>query len=229
MKQYSLLLLSGGIGTRMQQSIPKQHLLLFGRPIIIHSIERINKIPEIEKIVITCSKNHIDDLKEMIDNYNFTKEILIIEGGITRQDSVLKGLTKITTDSVIIHEAARPFVRQNEFEKLIETKEENVSFGINIPFTVLKKKNNFISESLIRSNLINIQLPQKFDTESLKKGHNKAVELGKEYTEDASLSLDLLDKEIKIIEGTEFNIKITTPIDYKIAEIIYKHYILNEE
>jgi 2-C-methyl-D-erythritol 4-phosphate cytidylyltransferase len=229
MKQYSLLLLSGGLGTRMQQNIPKQHLLLFGRPIIIHSMERINKIPEIEKIVITCNKNYIDDLKVMLDNYNFTKEIVIVEGGRTRQESVLKGLSKITTNSVIIHEAARPFVRQKEFENLIKAKEKNVSFGINIPFTVLKGKNNFISESLTRSDLVNIQLPQKFDTEPLKKAHNRAVELGKEYTEDACLSLDLIDGEIKILKGTEFNIKITTPIDYKIAEVIYKHYILNEE
>lgn len=228
MEQYSLLLLSGGIGTRMQQSIPKQHMLLFGRPIIIHSIERINKIPEIKRIIITCNKDHINDLKVMIDNYNFTKQIIIIEGGKTRQESVAKGLSEITTNSLIIHEAARPFVRKEEFEELITTKEKNVSFGIDIPFTVLKRKDNFINETLTRSSLVNIQLPQKFDTNSLKKAHLKAIELGKKYTEDASLCIDLFNEEIKILKGTEFNIKITRPIDYKIAEIIYKEYILNE-
>jgi 2-C-methyl-D-erythritol 4-phosphate cytidylyltransferase len=229
MEKNSLLLLSGGIGARMQKSIPKQHLLLFGRPIIIHSLERIDKLVDIDKVVITCNKSHINDLKEMTDKYGFKKEIIIIEGGKTRQESVYKGLLKINTPSVIIHEAARPFVRLKEFQNLIDSKEKNITYGINIPYTVLKKKGGFIVENLNRSNLINIQLPQKFNTEELKLSHINAIENKKEYTEDTSLILDTLKEKIKILEGTEFNIKITNPIDYKIAEIIYKDYILNEE
>jgi len=229
MKKNSVLLLSGGIGARMQKSIPKQHLLLFGRPIIIHSLERIDKLVDIDKIVITCNKNHIDDLKEMTKMYGFKNEIIIIEGGKSRQESVQKGLMEINTPSVLIHEAARPFVRLKEFEKLIDSKEQNITYGVDIPYTVLMRKGDFITENLNRSSLINIQLPQKFNTLKLKRAHLEAIQNKKTFTEDTSLLLDFFGKKIKIFKGTEFNIKITNPIDYKIAEIIYKDYIINEE
>ncbi len=228
MKKHSLLLLSGGIGTRMQQDIPKQHLLLFGRPIIIHTLERVDKIEEIGEIIITCPKQYIEELENMIINYNLNKSIKIIQGGNTRQESVFKGLTEINNNSVIIHEAARPFVKLADFENLINSEYSNISYGLDIPFTVLKKKDDYISENLNRSELVNIQLPQKFNAEELKQAHIKAKEEGTTFTEDASLLLKYSNSKVNIINGSDYNIKITTPVDYKIAEIIYKDYILNE-
>jgi|LGVF01.2.fsa_nt_gb 2-C-methyl-D-erythritol 4-phosphate cytidylyltransferase len=228
MKKYSLLLLSGGIGTRMQQELPKQHLLLFGRPIIIHTLERIDELEDIEDIIITCPKQYIGELDKMIDNYNLKKNYIIIEGGKTRQESVFKGLSRINTESIIIHEAARPFVKIEEFKYLIDSEGENVSLGLDIPFTVLKTKDGVISENLNRSELVNIQLPQKFNTSELKEAHQKAIDLGEEFTEDASLLLKYSNSTVRVIKGSDYNIKITTPVDYKIAEIIYKDYILNE-
>lgn len=221
----SLILLAGGKGTRMYQQTPKQYLLLAGKPVIVHSLERIEQIEEISDVIIVCSKEYINLLKEYISSYGLKKNIIFTDAGNTRQESVYNGLKLVKTKSVIIHEAARPFVKKNEFEKLINHEEENITFGIDIPFTVLKA-NEYVQEILIRKELINVQLPQKFNTNSLLLAHKMAINDQLLFTEDASLLHHYELGHVKVLKGSTYNLKITEPIDLLIGEIIYKEYIL---
>lgn len=225
---YSLILLAGGQGSRMKNSIPKQHLLLYGKPIIVHVLERIDGLEQINEIIITCPKSYLDKTKEIIDSYGLTKKIIYTEGGSTRQESTYNALQLVSCPQVIIHEAARPFVKRSDFEKLIELEDECATYAIDIPFTVLQG-NEYIEKLLNRSELLNIQLPQKFNTKKLLEAHKAAKQNNKNYTEDVSLFYDFTREKVKVIEGTEYNIKITKPIDMKIAEIIYKDYIIGED
>lgn len=221
---YSLILLSGGTGSRMKQDIPKQYLMLAGKPVILHTLERIDAIKEISEIVIVCTNDYIEVIKDMLKQYNVKTEVKFAKGGKTRQESVKAGLEQVSSECVILHEAARPFVLEQDFIRLIDEPCENAMFGTPIPFTVLKG-HEFIEGNLNRSELVNVQLPQKFNTELLKNAHEQAQKDNLIFTEDAGMLYHYYpETKIKICEGMDYNIKLTTPTDLVIAEIIYKEY-----
>ncbi len=221
---YSAILLAGGKGKRMQQSIPKQYLLLAGKPVIIHSLERLDELDEISEIIVVCEKEYITVLTLLLAQYNITKEVLFAPAGQTRQESVYNGLKMAKNAMVIIHEAARPFATIEDFRKLISAVSQNALLGYSVPYTVVEggKKLDGI---LDRSKLINVQLPQKFSRNELLRAHEKAFKDGCSFTEDASLLFYYKNSDIEIIEGSSYNIKLTETLDMLIGEIIYKEYI----
>ncbi|WP_054948785.1 IspD/TarI family cytidylyltransferase [Numidum massiliense] len=225
MKKISFILLSGGIGTRMKMNVPKQFLLLGGKPTIVHVLEKLETIEQISEIIIPSPENHLFETKRIIKSYQFTKPIKVIEGGGTRQESTYFALKHVTNDTVVVHEAVRPFVTKDEFMKLINCPDENATYGLDIPFTVLEGS-AYIEKNLERDKLINIQLPQKFNAKAFLAAHEQARAEGEHFTEDASLFFKYNGGKIKVLEGTEYNIKITKPLDRKIAEIIYSDFVL---
>lgn len=226
--KYSAIILSGGRGSRMRESVPKQYLLLGGKPMIIHSIERLDRIESIDEIIIVCEDNYVEHLHDMMKEYSIEKPVKFVEGGATRQESVYNGLKEAKNDNIILHEAARPFVQQRDFEALIANPSVNVTFGYDIPFTVLRGSSNVIG-ILDRSELINVQLPQKFNKHVLLSAHESAIINNVIYTEDASLLFDNSSETIAIQKGSNLNIKITEPLDLELGEIIYKNHIINRK
>lgn len=222
--KYTLILLSGGTGSRMKNSVPKQYMLLAGKPMIMHTLEKVEALDDVEKIIIVCSDEYHSSIELMMKQYNIKKDYEFAPAGATRQASVFSGLQKVKTDNVIIHEAARPFVSCEDFNELINDKAENATIGIDIPFTVLKGHEN-VEGILNRSELVNVQLPQKFKTKLLMQSHIRANEEGRTFTEDVSLVYNYNpDTFIKIIRGKEYNIKITNRIDMLTGEILYDEY-----
>ena len=221
---YSVIILSGGKGTRMAMQLPKQYVLLGGKPIIMHTVERLEFVDEVDEIVIVCENEFVSSLDLMLKQYNICKKVIYATAGKNRQESVYNGIQKVTNDNVIIHEAARPFVLAEEFKKLIENKAENVTYGYSIPFTVVKGEDE-ITATLQRSELVNVQLPQKFRCSTLKKAHEIARKENKAFTEDVSMVFELCKEKILIMRGSSYNIKITEPIDLHIGEVIYKEQI----
>lgn len=220
----SVVLLSGGTGTRMNQAVPKQYLLLAGKPVIMHTIERLDTIDSIDEIVLVCADEYRSAIELMLKQYGIHKHIHYAAAGQNRQASVRSGLSCVETDSVLIHEAARPFVKAEEFENLIACEEKNVIIGSPINYTVLKGK-DCVEGLLNRSELINVQLPQKFDTALLKKAHEFAYTDKLTFTEDASLLYHYFPEvNINVLPGTEYNIKITTPVDMIVGDMIYREY-----
>lgn len=218
---YTLVLLSGGIGSRMQNNIPKQYMLLAGKPMIMHVLEKVDLVDAITKIVIVCAESDQSSVKQMLDQYGISKRVEFALPGATRQGSVLSGLQKVETTQVIIHEAARPFVKIEDYQELINEDAENAMFGIEIPFTVVRGHNN-VEGILDRSTLVNVQLPQKFNTKLILAAHQKAVAENRHFTEDASLLFYYSpETKIKIVKGKEYNIKVTTRIDMLTGEVIY--------
>ena len=221
---YSIVLLAGGKGSRMKNSIPKQYMLLAGKPVIMHTLERIDTIDEICEAVIVCSSDYTEQIKFMVSQYGIKKPIKYAEAGASRQASVLSGLELVASENVIIHEAARPFVKKSEFLELINNENDNVIIGSPISFTVLKG-NGRVEGIFNRSELINVQLPQKFNTALLVEAHRKARLEGRTFTEDASVLFYYnRDIAVDIMSGTDYNIKITTPTDMLVGKIIYDEY-----
>ena len=216
-----MVVLAGGIGKRIGRPFPKQFLLLGGKPLIIHVLEKARAIGDIERVVITCPEAHLEETRRLIANHGFDARFSCIVGGGSRQESVYLGLKALDDcDSVIIHEAVRPLVTVDEFRALIAAEDPNAMFGIPIPFTVLKG-HDYVEGLLRRDELVNVQLPQKFDRTKLMAAHETARREAASFTEDASLFHRYAGEPVRILPGSERNIKITLPTDIVTAEAIY--------
>ena len=124
MKNY-VILLAGGVGKRMQTDIPKQFIVVEGRPIIVHTAERFQCNPQIESIVIVCVPEWIDNLRSLVEKYSLTKVRWIIEGGSTGHDSIRNGVfflkDKIDSDDyIIVHDAVRPILPQKAIDEVMK-------------------------------------------------------------------------------------------------------------
>ena len=216
-----MIVLAGGIGKRIGRPFPKQFLLLGGKPLIIHVLEKARAIPEIERVVVTCPEGHLEATRELIANHALGDKFTCIVGGASRQESVYLGLLALDgLDSVIVHEAVRPLVSTAEFRALLEAEDENAMYGIPIPFTVLKG-HEYVEGLLERDELVNVQLPQKFHRGKLLAGHEAARRDGVVFTEDAGLFFKYVGEPVRILAGSDQNIKITVPTDTVTAEAIY--------
>jgi len=216
-----MIVLAGGIGKRIGRPVPKQFLLLGGKPLLIHVLEKARALPELTAVVITCPASHLDETRELLANHRFDGRFACIEGGATRQESVYRGILALEAcDSLVIHEAVRPLVGVGEFRALIDADDANVMYGIPIPFTVLKGS-AYVEDLLERSELVNVQLPQKFDAAELRAAHERARDEGAVFTEDASLFFRYANAPVRILPGSDHNVKITMPVDLVIAEAIY--------
>jgi len=216
-----MVVLAGGIGRRIGRPFPKQFLLLGGKPLLIHVLEKARAIPEIEQVVITCPEAHLDETRQLLANHGFDARFRCIVGGTTRQESVYVGLQALERiDSVVIHEAVRPLVTADEFRTLLASPDENAMFGIPISFTVLRG-HEYVEGLLDRDELVNVQLPQKFSLPKLLAAHEAARADGSSFTEDASLFVEHTGEPVRILPGSERNVKITVPADIVMAEALY--------
>jgi D-ribitol-5-phosphate cytidylyltransferase len=222
---FGMVVLAGGIGRRIGRPFPKQFLLLGGKPLLVHVLEKARAIAELEQIVITCPEAHLDETRQLLANHGFDQRFRCIVGGATRQESVYLGLAALEgVDSVVIHEAVRPLVTADEFRALIASPDENAMYGIPISFTVLRG-HEYVEGLLDRDELVNVQLPQKFDLAKLVAAHEAARAAGTSFTEDASLFVHHTGESVRILPGSERNVKITVPADFVMAEALYADFI----
>ena len=112
-----MIVLAGGVGKRIGRPFPKQFLLLGGKPLLVHVLEKARVIADIDRVVITCPETHLEETRKLIANHGFDEaRFTCIVGGTSRQESVYLGLGELAdVDSVIIHEAVRPLVTVDEF------------------------------------------------------------------------------------------------------------------
>ena len=157
----------------------------------------------------------MDNLKQIFAG----KEIKIIEGGSTRQESVYKALQKVTSDFVIIHDGARPIITKEIISEVIEKTKNLGAVSVMTKTTDTIKEvdeNGKIIRTIDRSKLYNTQTPQAFKTSTIKEVHEKLK--GKSYTDDCSM-LEEFGENVYIVEGSPKNIKITSKSDLDFAKI----------
>lgn len=216
-----MVVLAGGIGKRIGRPVPKQFLLLGGKPLIVHVLEKARAIDDIERVVITCPADHLDATRELLENHRLGDKFACILGGTSRQESVYQGLRALDGfDSVIIHEAVRPLVTVDTFRNLMDAPDANAMYGVPISFTVIKG-HDYVEGLLEREELVNVQLPQKFELTALLGAHESARAEGATFTEDAGLFFHYTGRQVRILRGDDENIKITVPVDTVTAEAIY--------
>lgn len=222
----SVVIVSAGRGSRMKADINKQFLKIADKEVIAHTIDKFYNNENIGEIVIVLREDEKEFFQEnIIDKYGY-KNIKIAFGGRERQDSVYNGLKELdkNCEIVLIHDGARPFVTNETIEKSIEcARKYNCAIvGVPVKDTIkIVNKNNDVCDTPNRNTLWSIQTPQVFDYSLIMKAHEKA-KCDEYYGTDDSMLMEYLGYNVKVVEGSYNNIKITTPEDLKIAEEILR-------
>lgn len=222
----SVIIVSAGKGTRMKADINKQFLKIGDKEVIAHTIDKFYDNKNIGEIIVVIREDEKEFFEKNIINKYGYKNIKIAFGGAERQDSVYNGLKKIEKDCeiVLIHDGARPFVTNEIIEKSIICGKEYKSAIVGVPVKDTIKivnKNNDVCNTPNRDTLWSIQTPQVFDYSLIMKAYEKASKDGY-YGTDDSMLMEYLGYNVKVVEGSYNNIKITTPEDLKIAEEILR-------
>jgi 2-C-methyl-D-erythritol 4-phosphate cytidylyltransferase len=210
----SVILLAGGMGTRMGAATPKQYLVLKDKPLVRYSFEVFLTLPEIDEIVVVC-----DPQFKKLFHSTSSKPVVFALPGHRRQDSVFNGLQAASHALICIHDGARPFISKELVLKVLEQgrKYGAATLGVPVKFTVKESDpNHFVTHTPDRNKLWEIQTPQVLDRELLNQGFTYAHQHEITVTDDVSLA-ELLNKSVKLVEGSPTNLKITVPADLVIA------------
>lgn len=223
---------AAGFGIRMKVEIPKQFLKLDGKPILAMTLEKFNGCSLIDGIILVVPADDVDFcVSEIVEKYCFNKVLKVTAGGKRRQDSVRSGIKAIEggCDCVLIHDGVRPFVTIETIKNSIEAIKDERAVITAVPAkdTVKKAgKEGYVAKTYERRLLWLIQTPQAFRYDDILNAHKKAeAEAWDEVTDDAML-MEKLGIPVKIIEGSEDNIKVTTPHDLEYAEFLLGKKIL---
>lgn len=224
------IILAGGTGSRMGSDIPKQFIDIYGKPLIIHTLESFDMNLNIDYIVVVCKKDWKEDLEIWLRKFGINKVKWIVDGGETRQASIYNALKTIEDfckedDIVVIHDAARPLISQRIIDENINGAKKFGAVDTVIPTadTIINSKDDkTINNVPIRKELYLGQTPQSFKFDKVLKAHEKAIENGKiDATDDCQLLLDLNEK-VYLVNGDKLNFKITTFEDLMLLKAIIK-------
>lgn len=212
-----VVIVAAGSGSRMKRDINKQFIKLDGKEIIAYTIEKFYKSEDIGDIVIVIKENEEKYfIENIINKYGFDN-IKLAYGGKERQDSVYNGIKKLNSNCeiVLIHDGARPFVNEDIIKNSIEEAKENNAVVVGVPvkdtIKVVDSDGNIV-DTPNRSLLWSVQTPQSFKYEIITKAYEYAYSNDYYGTDDAML-VEHIGYNVKMIEGSYDNIKITTEED----------------
>lgn len=228
MNKVDCIILAAGKSTRMNMGLNKQFLKIGDKPVIYYSLYKFLNNNYIKNVILVLNKDYRDYcIKNVIDKFFPNMEIKIVIGGCRRQDSVFNALKYVTSDYVLIHDGARPFVS----EQCIKNGIENAyNYGASscyvIPKDTIKINNGDSVSTLNRDNLLSVQTPQCFNVNTLLYAYSY-VEKYKKIITDETSALDLIGEKVYFYLGDYFNIKITTKEDLFFGNVILSN-ILGE-
>lgn len=217
------IIVAGGSGTRMGAPLPKQFLLLNGKPVMMHTIEAFHQSAACPNIIVVIHPDFHDYWKDLCTNFNFAIPHQLVGGGETRFHSVKNGLDAIVDNDeaiVAVHDAVRPLTSASIIEESFRLA---ALYGNAI--TAVKSRDSIrqqtggVSKSLRRDEIYLVQTPQTFKLAQLKKAYQQSFDEG--FTDDASVA-EAAGYKIYLAEGSHQNIKITFPEDIAIAGLILK-------
>ena len=225
-----VVIFAGGTGQRMgDAAVPKQFLLAYSKPIIVHTIEHFQKCSKIDSIVVVCLGGYIDYMWSLIKEYSLDKVVSVVSGGENGQASIFNGLKELvrlygenTDDIVLIHDGVRPLINEQLILDNIECVKKN---GNSV--TVSKANETIV---LLRSDLVQkvmdrkfcriAKAPQCFYLKDIYACHLKANAEGEQDFIDSAMLMQHYGHHIHTVNCSEINLKITTPMDYYLFKAI---------
>ena len=213
---------AGGLGTRMGGTVPKQFQNLSGKPILYYTLKALQDSGLISELILVVPKKEYDNA---CNHWLGKPEIVtkVVVGGLKRQDSVYNGFCEVSQKSeiVLVHDGVRPFLSHKLIRETINAAREYGAAITGIPVSDTIKRvdasSGLVSETLERDNLWRVQTPQAFQYKILKEAFKKANSENFYGTDEGAL-IEHFGAPVKVIEGSEKNIKITRPEDLELSE-----------
>lgn len=199
---------------------------LLGTPVLAYSLMVLDACDYVTEIVVVTAVERIEAVAKLCDDYNIAKVTKIVCGGQTRLESALSGVSETDRDAnlIAIHDGARPLVTADIVSDAIECAFSHRAAAAAVPSkdTVKVAKNGTVLATPDRSSVYSIQTPQVFEPNIIKGALTDALIKDRSFTDDAS-AVEALGFNVYLTMGSEENIKITTPLDIKLAETILKN------
>lgn len=208
---YSAIILCAGKGSRSGLTYNKMLYRFKNKTVYEMTMEIFLNDERCKQIVVVTKEEELDDLKKLISS----KKIDYVFGGKERQDSVYNGLQVVKEDYVLIHDGARPYLKKENIDDILECLNKNDACLLVVPVkdTIKVCIDGNIVKTLPREQLVQAQTPQAFKTELIKRCYQKGKDKNYIATDDASLVEYFENIEVKAVLGSYSNIKITTPDD----------------
>lgn len=224
------LLIAGGIGSRMQNAVPKQFMTVFDKPIIAYTMERFEKHPSIDAIAVVCLKGWENILQSYANQYGITKLKFIAPAGEVGQESIKNGLMELQKyfsddDIILVHDGNRPMVSKDIISECIAVTKEKGNAIACIPCqeAILETADGETSSCFkARENLKRTQTPHGFKLKDLITAHEEAKLKGITNSVASCTLMIELGKSVNFSSGSEKNIKLTTQDDIDIFKALLK-------
>jgi 2-C-methyl-D-erythritol 4-phosphate cytidylyltransferase len=223
------ILVAGGLGERLktESALPKQYLLLQGRPVYVWSLKTLIEHPDISQVVLVARSEMRQIIQDEIASWiHSDTPIMLAEAGATRQASVYAGLEVLCAQSnrpthVLVHDAARPFLEREQIDRFLSVLHEEgaCAVAMKVSDTIKRTDGDVITETLSRPGLYAMQTPQGASFDLFLEAHRQAKAEGFDATDDVAL-LERRQISVKIVEGSARNMKITNREDMLIAEAL---------
>lgn len=203
----------------------KQFMELAGKPLIAWGLAALEAARSVSSIIVVVGSAELEKCRGIVAGLGLTKVAAIVEGGPERQDSSRLGLAAVPreTSVVVIHDGARPLVEPGLIDRAVDGLDgwDGVVVAIPAQDTMKLVEGDAVKETLDRSRLWQAQTPQVFRYDVIAEAHGRALRDGFAATDDAML-VERLGKRVRIIKGSELNLKVTTPVDLVLAEAILR-------
>ncbi len=230
MKKYALIL-AGGTGTRMGKTkMPKQFLELGQKPIFVHTTEQFLANGKFDEIILCCHQSWLSHAKSTLDKYIPNNPVIVVDGGENRNESMINGCNYIKDkcgvnddDIVVVHDAVRPFINQKIINDNIKMAQKYMAVDTVIPATdtiVVSEDEKTISNIPVRNQMYQGQTPQTFNLQKLMELYAKLTTKEKNILTDSCKIFVLKGEKVGLVMGGDFNMKITTLNDLKVANAI---------
>jgi 2-C-methyl-D-erythritol 4-phosphate cytidylyltransferase len=224
---------AAGLGQRMKHDTPKPYLMLAGKPILAHTLEVFEAAREVREVMVVVHPADLESCQEqVIAPYGFKKVLRLVPGGKERQDSVYNALKVLRTEEdlevILVHDGVRPFITAGHIRRVIQTARKHGGAVLGWPAQDTLKKvsaKGEVIKTLDRRDVWQIQTPQAFQAPLLWRAFVEAYGRNFYGTDEASL-VEELDETVVVVQGSPFNLKITTPEDLQMAEAILQSYKL---
>ncbi len=219
--QRTILIVAGGAGIRMGGQIPKQFLELKGKPVLMRTIEKFYEFDNGIDIILVLPLDHVPLWDKLCIRHGFFIKHHVAFGGETRFHSVKSGMTQVIPGSLIgIHDGVRPLVSISTIRRCYETAEmegnavPSISSNESVRYTK-NGKNHYVARQDIKL----IQTPQVFQWQQIQNAYDQ--EYHDRFTDDATV-IEAMGFPVNLVAGNPENIKITTPFDMKIADVLWE-------
>jgi 2-C-methyl-D-erythritol 4-phosphate cytidylyltransferase len=210
---------------------PKQFLDLGGRPVLAWSLGVFGKMDEIDSVVVVCHGDFMELAEKIAAGPGAGKVRAVVAGGETRQESAFNGLKTLNEnppETVLIHDAARPFITAGMVRETIRAAREHraATVAVVLADTLVKGSSGFVKGFVERAGLFRVQTPQGFGFGLIMEAHERAAAEGTvDATDDAQL-IFALGHKVRVVPGSETNLKITTDRDLGLARALARELLV---